>query len=111
MRATFASFFVGSAVLTIAGCAQRPSPPEASQPRQGQPVNSPPVKPSESTVTPRVTSLGMNLSSIVDWSSEWPFCDAFKTSRPWIESGEGPFTYDDGGNPLLRPGQQLETLI
>lgn len=55
--------------------------------------------------------LGMNLGSVVDWSSEWPFVDAFKTSRPWMEQGTGPFTYDDNGSPLLKPGQRVETLI
>lgn len=28
--------------------------------------------------------LGTNLSPVVDWSSEWAFVDAFKSSRPWI---------------------------
>src|SRR5262245_49213579 len=55
--------------------------------------------------------LGINLSSVVDWSSEWPFVDAFKTSRPWMETGAGPFTYDDRGNPLLRPLQTVGTLV
>jgi hypothetical protein len=55
--------------------------------------------------------LGMNLGGVVDWSSEWPFADAFKTSRPWMEQGPGPFTYDDQGSPLLKPDQRVETLI
>jgi hypothetical protein len=29
-------------------------------------------------------SIGTNLSPVVDWSSEWPFVDAFKTSRAWL---------------------------
>jgi len=53
----------------------------------------------------------MNLGGIADWSSEWPFADAFKTSRPWVEQGDGPFTYDDRGNPLLRAGQAVETYL
>jgi hypothetical protein len=28
--------------------------------------------------------LGMNLSDVTDWSSQWVFTDAFKASRPWI---------------------------
>jgi hypothetical protein len=55
--------------------------------------------------------LGVTLASVVDWSSEWPFVDVYKTSRPWMEKGPGPFTYDAAGNPLLRPGQTVETLI
>jgi hypothetical protein len=53
----------------------------------------------------------MNLGGIVDWSSEWPFVDVFKTSRPWMEYGPGPFTYDDKGSPLLKPDQRVETLV
>ncbi len=55
--------------------------------------------------------LGVNLANVVDWSSEWPFVDVYKTSRPWMEKGPGPFTYDEAGNPLLRPTQSVETLI
>lgn len=54
---------------------------------------------------------GVNLANVVDWSGEWPFADVFKTSRPWMEKGPGPFTYDSAGNPMLRPGQSVETLI
>lgn len=63
-----------------------------------------------STGPPR-RQLGMNLGGIADWSSEWPFADAFKTSRPWVEQGDGPFTYDDRGNPLLRAGQAVESYL
>jgi hypothetical protein len=60
----------------------------------------------------RVTAtLGMNLAGVVDWSTEWPFVEIFKTSRPWMELGPGPFTYDDRGRPLLRDGQMVETLL
>lgn len=30
------------------------------------------------------TVVGMNLNGIADWSTELPFLDAFKSSRPWI---------------------------
>ena len=30
------------------------------------------------------STLGINLSGVVDWTSQWPFVDAFKISRPWI---------------------------
>src|SRR5262245_36781385 len=60
---------------------------------------------------PAESRIGMNLGGIVDWSSEWPLVDVFKTSRPWMEYGTGPFTYDDKGSPLLKPDQRVETLI
>jgi len=44
---------------------------------------------SKSAVTPShagfpKTVVGMNLNGIADWSTELPFLDAFKSSRPWI---------------------------
>ncbi len=29
-------------------------------------------------------SLGINLSSLADWSTAFPFIDHFKMSRPWF---------------------------
>jgi hypothetical protein len=37
--------------------------------------------------------------------------DVFKPSRPWVEVGPGPFAYDPDGNPLLKPGQSVWTLM
>lgn len=34
--------------------------------------------------SPSPFQLGANLSPVADWSSEWTFVDAFKSSRPWI---------------------------
>lgn len=59
----------------------------------------------------------MNLSGIADWSTELPLVDVFKTSRPWVKSdwqsaGEDPaYAFDAGGNPLLKPGQRVQTLM
>ncbi|MBX7105259.1 MAG: hypothetical protein K1X57_14345 [Gemmataceae bacterium] len=66
---------------------------------------------SPAPATPARRVVGMNLGGVVDWSAEWPFVEVFKTSRKWMENGPGPFTYDDRGRPLLRPGQMVETLI
>jgi hypothetical protein len=48
--------------------------------------------------------LGTNLSGLVDWSGEWPFVDAFKTSRDWIPGERngcwdcaGPLDLDENG--------------
>jgi hypothetical protein len=35
------------------------------------------------------TSLGVNLSAPVDWTTEWPFVDVFRTSRAWISQRTG----------------------
>ncbi|NEO60918.1 MAG: cellulose-binding protein, partial [Moorea sp. SIO4G2] len=32
----------------------------------------------------KTSNLGTNLNGIADWSTELPFLDAFKSSRPWI---------------------------
>ncbi|WP_293100102.1 cellulose-binding protein [Moorena sp. SIOASIH] len=32
----------------------------------------------------KTSNLGINLNGIADWSTELPFLDAFKSSRPWI---------------------------
>ncbi|MBE9125275.1 cellulose-binding protein [Coleofasciculus sp. LEGE 07081] len=33
--------------------------------------------------------IGTNLAGIADWSTQFPFLDAFKSSRPWITQGNG----------------------
>lgn len=45
--------------------------------------------------------IGMNLESVVDWSSAWTFTDAFKASRPWISHAyntvTGQESWEGGG--------------
>lgn len=62
--------------------------------------------------------LGTNLTGITDWSPEWAFADAFKTSRPWISGVEG--SWDDGRAldtdargwlKRLEPNQVARTLL
>jgi hypothetical protein len=36
------------------------------------------------TASPAISSLGMGLSGLSDYSTQLPFLDAFKTARPWI---------------------------
>lgn len=60
--------------------------------------------------TPKAV-FGVNLGRVCDWSLEIPFADAFKTSRPWIEQGPGPFTFDNRGSPLLRPDQTVQSVM
>jgi hypothetical protein len=62
--------------------------------------------------------LGANLDGVSDWSTDWPFTDAFKTARPWI-SGEAhvwedgrPLDLDDQGwVRSLQLGQVARTLL
>jgi len=46
-------------------------------------------------------AIGMNVESVVDWSSAWTFSDAFKTSRPWIShaynTATGQESWEGGG--------------
>lgn len=62
--------------------------------------------------------LGTNLDFAVDWSTEMPFVDLMRTSRPWISGTMEEF---DGGPPIeldargwptrIAPGQILRTLL
>src|SRR5689334_8365357 len=42
--------------------------------------------------------LGVNLTAPVDWTTEWPFVDLFRTSRDWISQKSGA---DWGKGPAL----------
>jgi hypothetical protein len=63
--------------------------------------------------------LGMNLSGVVDWSSEIVFVDAFRAARPWISQekgkawGKGPaLDLDAKGNlRSLKENQYAETVV
>jgi hypothetical protein len=55
--------------------------------------------------------IGMNLSGIVDWSTELPFVDVFKSSRRWQDPAKGEVAVDANHWPLLKPGQAAETLM
>lgn len=50
------------------------------------------------------STVGMNLSGIADWSSQWPFVDAFKTSRDWIPQRQGAAWGEGGTLKLTREG-------
>jgi PA14 domain len=66
-----------------------------------------------------LTTIGMNLSGVNDWSTEWPFVDVFKTSRPWLSQKEGAGWGQGGDLKLtpegwvasLAPGQFAETIM
>ena len=59
----------------------------------------------------------MNLSGVVDWSTEWPLVDVFKASRSWVKNDwqsatdDPSYRFDVQGNPLLKPGQAVQTLM
>jgi chitodextrinase len=64
--------------------------------------------------------VGTNLSTISDWSREWAFVDAFRSSRPWISGAGLDGTFDDGRAiatdangwvSSLQPGQVARTLM
>lgn len=54
---------------------------------------------------------GMNLAGVTDYSTELPFNDAFRSSRPWSLRGGGELKLSPEGWPLLAPGQSAETLM
>lgn len=61
--------------------------------------------------------IGMNLSGVVDWATEWPLVDIFKSSRSWVKldwqsaADDAAYRFDARGNPLLKPGQAVQTLM
>lgn len=63
--------------------------------------------------------IGINLSGIADWSTQWCFVDVFKTSRDWVSQQEGaewgkggPIKLTaDGWVASLAPGQTVETVM
>lgn len=65
------------------------------------------------------SGLGLNLSGVVDYSTEMPFVDLFRSSRPWISQadgkpwGQGPALELDerGWVKRLAPGQYATTLM
>lgn len=40
--------------------------------------------------------IGMNLGGVVDWTSAWPFVDAFKMARLWLTRSVGGTEWDSG---------------
>ncbi|MBG0826931.1 IPT/TIG domain-containing protein [Planomonospora sp. ID67723] len=65
------------------------------------------------------TALGVNIAPVRDWTPEWPFVDAFRTSRPWISQrtgaswGQGPaLSLDEHGwVRSMEPGQYVDAAI
>ena len=63
--------------------------------------------------------LGNNVTGIDDWTTQWPFVDAFKISRPWISQhkdaawGQGGALHltPSGGIASLAPEQYADTVI
>ena len=62
--------------------------------------------------------LGINLARVDDWSTEFAFLDAFKTSRPWFSGSRTtwqdtrPIDLDEHGwVRSLQPGQIVRTLM
>ena len=66
----------------------------------------------------RTSAIGSNLAGVVDYSTDMPFVDLFKSSRPWISGSDEKW---DDGRPLdldeygwvrsLKPGQVARTLM
>ena len=66
------------------------------------------------------STVGMNLTGVVDWTTQWPFVDAFKVARPWIsqrqnasfgQGGDLNLTYPDNWIAAFKPGQYAETVM
>jgi hypothetical protein len=61
--------------------------------------------------------IGTNLEALTDYSSQYPFVDAFKTSMAWVSTGNSwndgiPISLDQQGwVRSLQPGQVVTTLL
>ncbi len=55
--------------------------------------------------------MGMNVGSITDWSSNLPFIDLFKMSRPFTNTTPAIAVDEKGWVTQLKPGEQAETYI
>ena len=53
--------------------------------------------------------LGINLSGVEDWTTQWPFVDAFKVSRPWISQHQNS-PWGQGGSLHLTPDGWIASL-
>lgn len=64
----------------------------------------------------QTAQVGMNVSGVVDYSTQWPFVDMFKSAGPWISQRQGadwgkggPLALTpDGWVASLQPGQYAE---
>ena len=66
------------------------------------------------------SDIGINLAGIVDWSTEWPFIDIFKSSRDWISQNFISYVWNtntiqslsSNGYPTsLLPNQKLGSML
>lgn len=82
------------------GTPPHPSPqdPIGARPDAGTLLGDPVVEIDASGKRRNNAPIGTNLGLMSDYSGEWPFVDAFKTSRPWISGTRA--TWDDQ-RPLL----------
>ncbi|MFZ6028724.1 MAG: cellulose-binding protein [Chloroflexota bacterium] len=74
---TFRFSLIALLVFSLLPCDQIPAPAA----RAAQPAAA--TAPAEAQGTP-YAPIGVNISSIVDWTSDFPFVDIFKTSRTWL---------------------------
>ncbi|TGN51047.1 hypothetical protein E4L95_17065, partial [Paracoccus liaowanqingii] len=65
----------------------KPADPEPAPEPPTAPPPAPPVPADGSTLTN--PSMGVGLGGVTDWSTQMPFLDVFKTSRPWTGHLEG----------------------
>ncbi len=104
----------GTAEVVDDGAADLPAEAEAEAGADGEADDGGPPPARHNETSP----LGTNLNGIADWSTEWPFVDAFKTSRAWIsgsgeawDDGRAIDTDADGWVRSLLPGQIVRTLL
>lgn len=75
--------FAATLLLTV-GCHLIPSSSQSQSSRPQDFSTSTAVAAYPAGKTPGTNQLGTNLTGIADWSTQMPFVDGFKSSRPWV---------------------------
>jgi len=109
--------------LACGGCGAKPGPGAAasgSAAATDDPAPSAPgARSAGNAADPATAAIGTNLGSLIDWDTEQPFVDVFKTSRPWIsgvrngqwKDGRPLPVDDDGWITRLQPDQVARTTL
>jgi len=94
-----------------------PTPPDDGGDEDPAPPADDPTDPSDDNPPPSVidgSPMGVNLSDLQYYSSEWPFKNFFKMSMPWRDGSWNqsiPVALTPDGYPLLNSGQTAVSLI
>jgi hypothetical protein len=127
---TFARLcLLGGMLLSASSCCQNKVPASQSKAPTAKPKGAPDATTPDvgartrakgaSSELNRDSAIGTNIASAVDWNTEMPFVDLFKSSREWVSGTKGgawsdgrPLDLDENGwVRSLKPKQVARTLM